>query len=435
MQPPQGYGPPPPSQGYGQQGNTPQGSGPMPGYPPPKRGLSAPLIIAIIFGCLFSGCVGLVLLGRKVERDEKACNADPACKAEKAAKAEKEEEEAKARQAAKEAKSAADTKAKAEKADQAAKAGEQKAAEEKAATEKAAALVALPESEKKFCSTVASFAKDYKDAPSGNELKRSKVRGDRRQALSALPPNAADWIGTITELSTTGDGKAVLGVKLPCDGDTDVKVKTWNNAVSDMLDHSLIAQTSKTYATLSELGKGKQIRFAGTFVTGDDKNGIRESSLSERGSMTDPEFIFRFSQVSDARTATPPPGSAAASAPTATSSDFDAIGAEKEWGDIHATLKEAAVKGNVATASILLKNTQATEEHISSLMQIQVTNEEGDKGEMDFGRASCDGTVPPNGVLKCKLAYTFAKPPTEVTIALGAGLGAATVYFKYKPAK
>ena len=43
----QGYGPPPPH-GYG---------------PPPKRGIGAGTVILIIFGCLFSGCVGLCALG------------------------------------------------------------------------------------------------------------------------------------------------------------------------------------------------------------------------------------------------------------------------------------------------------------------------------------------------------------------------------------
>ena len=34
---------------------------------------------------------------------------------------------------------------------------------------------------------------------------------------------------------------------------------------------------------------------------------------------------------------------------------------------------------------------------------------EGDKGEREM-TTPCDGTVPPNGLLKCKLAYKFVKP-------------------------
>ncbi len=432
--PPQGYGPPPPSQaGYG----PPQSYGQGPGYPPPKRGMSTGVILFIVFGCLFSGCgMTCVVVGMLAAEDERKCNADPVCKAEKAAKEEEKRQATKAEKAAKDEKSAAEAKATAEKAEREAKATAEKASEEKTASEKAAALVALPESEKKFCSTVGSFAKAYKDAPDDNQLKRSKVRSDRRQALGSFPASVSDWLGTITKLSTTGAGKAELSVKLPCDSDIDVEVTTGHTELADMLFHSLIPQSSRTYATLSELGKGKQIRFTGNFVTGDDLNGIRESSLSEDGSMTDPDFIFRFLQVGDARTTAVAAVSASSPAPTATSTfEFDAIGTEKEWGSIHATFKEAAVKGNTATASILLKNTEAKEETISSLVQIQVTNEEGDIGQADFRSTSCQGTVPPNGLLKCKLAYKFAQPPKEVTIALGAGLAARTVYFKYKYSK
>lgn len=132
-----------------------------------------------------------------------------------------------------------------------------------------------------------------------------------------------------------------------------------------------------------------------------------------------------------------PPGSAAApAAKAAPAADaFDPLGAEKDWGAIHATLKEASVRGKTGLMTLVLKNTHDKEENISSIMQIQMTSEEGDKGEMDITGTSCDGKVPPNGVLKCKLAYNFDKAPKELTVALGAGIMSKTVYFKYKVGK
>lgn len=69
--PPSGYGapPPPPSQpGYGpppgyyaQPGYGPPGYGP--GYPPPKKGMSTGMIVLIVFGCLFGGCVMCGVIG------------------------------------------------------------------------------------------------------------------------------------------------------------------------------------------------------------------------------------------------------------------------------------------------------------------------------------------------------------------------------------
>lgn len=48
----------------------------------------------------------------------------------------------------------------------------------------------------------------------------------------------------------------------------DFTVKTWNNSIGDAADNTLIGQ---------------------------ERNGIREASLSEQGAMMDPEFIIRLS--------------------------------------------------------------------------------------------------------------------------------------------
>jgi hypothetical protein len=115
-------------------------------------------------------------------------------------------------------------------------------------------------------------------------------------AATTMPPS------TQSRGEKAAEAKAAALAALPDSekkyDDVEVEVKTWNNALSDITDNTLIPQTSKTYDTLSELGRGKRIKFSGSFINGDEKNGFRESSLSEQGSMTDPEFIFRFSQVS-----------------------------------------------------------------------------------------------------------------------------------------
>jgi hypothetical protein len=43
--------------------------------------------------------------------------------------------------------------------------------------------------------------------------------------------------------------------------------------------------------------KGDPVKFSGTFVR-DEADCIKEGSLTQNGSMTEPEFIFRFSRVS-----------------------------------------------------------------------------------------------------------------------------------------
>lgn len=269
--PPSGYGPPQ-APGYGP---PPQGYGP-PGYggPPPKKGMSPLMIVLIIGGCLFGGCVTCGVIGAIAggDKDKKAETPSTTTNNAKTAATDTSS-----------SKTATDTTA---------------AATTTADTPKADPLAALPATEKKFCTIVVGAGKKYKSSSGENELKLSKIRGDRRNLLNATSASVTGWSGTIESLSTNSEGKAILSVKLPCgDDDIDVLVQTWNNGLSDIEDNTLIPQSSKLYTTLSDLGTGKEITFSGTFLTGDETNGFHEASMSESGSMTSPEFIFRFSSA------------------------------------------------------------------------------------------------------------------------------------------
>jgi hypothetical protein len=165
------------------------------------------------------------------------------------------------------------------------------------AAPKADPLAALPDDERAFCSVVSTFAKQYDDAKrsGANELKLSKLRTARKQALvESVGGNVTGWIGKIDELSTTNDGKAAVKVTLPCKGGT---LTTWNNTFSDMTDHTLIPQASSVYDSLSDIGEGKTVSFGGSFIP-NDKDGYHEGSMSEEGSLGDPEYLFRFAHVS-----------------------------------------------------------------------------------------------------------------------------------------
>jgi hypothetical protein len=74
-------------------------------------------------------------------------------------------------------------------------------------------------------------------------------------------------------------------------------VQTWNNALSDIEDDTLIDPKSALFAKASALSVGQEVTFSGAFrpYTTDC---IREGSLTLSGSITEPEFIFRFSDVS-----------------------------------------------------------------------------------------------------------------------------------------
>ncbi|MBH9993797.1 MULTISPECIES: hypothetical protein [Bartonella] len=153
----------------------------------------------------------------------------------------------------------------------------------------------IPEDESSFISSLQSAREKY--THSTNDLAKGGVRRERAKAVcKAVPiPMVKNWVGTITELTTNGDGLGVVSVQLS----SDVFVKTWNNALSDVFDKTLLDPDSQVFKNLSKLNKGEKIRFSGQFLKDSQTvDCYREASLSMDGSMEKPEYIFRFSSVS-----------------------------------------------------------------------------------------------------------------------------------------
>jgi len=152
----------------------------------------------------------------------------------------------------------------------------------------------IPRAEEAFIDAVQSFERQYEAAP--NDLKKSALRTERAHAIASILSRYGSphrWIGTITDVGTNSDGKAYVSIKL---GGSEVIVKTWNNAVSDIEDETLISQGTKMYSVLSELSEGSIITFSGDFIA-DAKDHIREASLTEAGSMSEPEFLIRLRTI------------------------------------------------------------------------------------------------------------------------------------------
>lgn len=152
----------------------------------------------------------------------------------------------------------------------------------------------VPAKQAALVQAVVQAKTDYNDAP--NELKKSAVRTKRAQAIQAAlggSREANDWVGTVKSMQTNSDGNAILEVELEA---ADVMVKTWNNSLSDMADNTLILQKDPLFSVLADFEKGQRIVFSGTFSTG-ERDYIKEASMSEVGSMTEPEFIFKFRAV------------------------------------------------------------------------------------------------------------------------------------------
>ena len=150
-----------------------------------------------------------------------------------------------------------------------------------------------PDTQRRFVETVASYQKIFRDAE--NELQQSSARVKRRQALADLGMgmHIDGWIGSIKRMTTTSDGDAAIIVSLG----SNIDLHTWSNAISDMRTGTLIPHGTELYEILSRMERGKKIKFSGTFLTSNEDY-YYETSVTIEGSMSKPEFLFKFTAIS-----------------------------------------------------------------------------------------------------------------------------------------
>ena len=149
-----------------------------------------------------------------------------------------------------------------------------------------------PRSQILFENVILQYAQEFDRAQ--NELQESVSRKNRRNAIAALNMGVyiENWVGTIDELGTNTEGKASIKIRLS----PNLNIKTWNNALSDMFDNTLIEMDSKLYQVLYNLKKGQRVTFSGNLFRSDD-DFYRETSVTIRGAMKDSDFLLRFTDI------------------------------------------------------------------------------------------------------------------------------------------
>ncbi|NTA82607.1 zinc ribbon domain-containing protein [Agrobacterium tumefaciens] len=160
------------------------------------------------------------------------------------------------------------------------------------ATKSAAAP--LPEQQTNFIAAINDYKTRFESA--GNELQRSVLRDERRIAiLKAVGGqlHAEGWLGTLRKLETNGDGNAVVVVRVA----PNIDLATWNNAMSDVLHSTLIEKGTPLYAALVNMSAGDKVKVSGDFIRA-EADGLFEQSITIRGAMTAPEFLFKFTDIS-----------------------------------------------------------------------------------------------------------------------------------------
>lgn len=159
-----------------------------------------------------------------------------------------------------------------------------------AAAQKQEVVVRYSDFQRDFMQVVAEYAAKYKAAD--NELQKSKLVNERIKAFEKLkgnPKAMTDWYGVIEKMGTNSDGNAFVTLSI---SPGLITFSTWNNSFSDMNDKTLIKQSSPLYNKLSEMKEGNVVKFSGQLK--------RPTNFTEAGKMTDPDFLFKFTDINKA---------------------------------------------------------------------------------------------------------------------------------------
>lgn len=126
------------------------------------------------------------------------------------------------------------------------------------------------------------------------DLQRGAARPIRAKDICAALPSSElrKWIGKIVRLTTNGSGDGVLRIEIS----KGIELITMNNSLGDSPYLTMIKSDFPLYKKLLEMKEGDFVRFdADLFPASDDC--YKEISLTMRGSLEEPNFVARFSDV------------------------------------------------------------------------------------------------------------------------------------------
>lgn len=155
-----------------------------------------------------------------------------------------------------------------------------------------AELLRPPTDQVSFMRAIERGRAQYKNGQT--DLQRGSARPTRAKEICSASsgPQVNGWIGTISQLSTNGDGNGVLSIKLA----DRLHLATWNNSLSDIASDTLIKADSSLYRALLSMKVGELVRVYGRMFQS-SQDCFRETSLTMSGSLDDPTFLMRFSRI------------------------------------------------------------------------------------------------------------------------------------------
>jgi hypothetical protein len=149
-----------------------------------------------------------------------------------------------------------------------------------------------PSDQKEFIDVIVAARTAIDDAET--DLQESVALRTRDKDLcKILSSNSAkNWVGVITEVGANGEGKAYVEIELA----DNVRVKTWNNAFSDLSDNTLIPTSASFFDRLVALTEDTKVVWSGKFLSESDSC-LKKANLTDVFYGIDPQFVVRFSDI------------------------------------------------------------------------------------------------------------------------------------------
>ena len=150
---------------------------------------------------------------------------------------------------------------------------------------------APPENQVAFYSMLSNFHTEYVMA--SNDLQRSSIRTKRQKEIERQlgERRVENWVAEVVSMRTNSDRNAIITLKV--DHDFVGLEKPGGFSVIIRNSSFPVKHDSPVYEKMSRLQVGGRFTFSGQFIACKEDY-IKEDSLTEFGSMSEPEFDFRF---------------------------------------------------------------------------------------------------------------------------------------------
>lgn len=151
-----------------------------------------------------------------------------------------------------------------------------------------------PQDQASFVSIVKN-AKDKREKSQNDMQNKLLIDAREKEICESLKSlNVENWIGEVKSIGTNSDGRGVLKVEIS----KDISLMTWSNSFSDYEKKTMLSPGTDVFKEALQLRKGQKIKFSGNFFKGKTGHCIYETSLTQLGGITNPDYLFKFSKIS-----------------------------------------------------------------------------------------------------------------------------------------